>query len=233
MKGYRVHHPVRARCERRCGGTCADPAAQPRRGKTPEEIRATTERDLALALGVIGLINIQYAIAAKGKLYVIEANPRASRTVPFVSKAIGVPLAKVAARLMLGEKLADQDLPEGLPEHVSVKEAVLPFARFAGADSILGPEMKSTGEVMGIAADFPTAFGKAQAAAGVVLPREGSVFITVTDTDKRPRRNWRRASTTSASRSSPPAARRWRSSGWGCRCDGSTSCTRARRTCST
>jgi carbamoyl-phosphate synthase large subunit len=147
-----------------------------------EEIRATTER-IALELGVIGLINIQYAIA-EGRLYVIEANPRASRTVPFVSKAIGVPLAKVAARLMLGEKLAEQDLPEGLPEHVSVKEAVLPFARFAGADSVLGPEMKSTGEVMGIAADFPTAFGKAQAAAGVVLPREGTVFITVTDTDK-------------------------------------------------
>jgi len=147
-----------------------------------DEIRATTER-LALELGVIGLINVQYAIA-EGKLYVIEANPRASRTVPFVSKAIGVPLAKVAARLMLGEKLADMDLPTGLPEHVSVKEAVMPFARFAGADSVLGPEMKSTGEVMGIAADFPTAFGKSQAAAGVVLPCEGTVFITVTDTDK-------------------------------------------------
>jgi carbamoyl-phosphate synthase large subunit len=146
------------------------------------EIRATTER-IALALGVVGLLNIQYAIA-EGKLYVIEANPRASRTVPFVSKAIGVPLAKVAARLMLGESLADQDLPDELPEHVSVKEAVLPCARFAGADSVLGPEMKSTGEVMGIAADFPTAFGKAQAAAGVILPREGAVFITVTDTDK-------------------------------------------------
>jgi carbamoyl-phosphate synthase large subunit len=115
---------------------------------------------------------------------VIEANPRASRTVPFVSKAIGVPLAKLAARLMLGEKLTDQELPEGPLEHVSVKEAVLPFARFAGADSVLGPEMKSTGEVMGIAADFPTAFAKAQAAAGVRLPEEGSVFITVTDTDK-------------------------------------------------
>ncbi len=146
------------------------------------EIRATTER-IALELGVIGLINIQYAVAA-GELYVIEANPRASRTVPFVSKAIGVPLAKVAARLMLGEKIADQELPSGQPEHVSVKEAVLPFARFAGADSVLGPEMKSTGEVMGIAADFPTAFGKAQAAAGVVLPDSGSVFITVTDADK-------------------------------------------------
>jgi carbamoyl-phosphate synthase large subunit len=147
-----------------------------------EKIRATTER-IALELGVIGLINIQYGVAG-GDLYVIEANPRASRTVPFVSKAIGVPLAKMACRLMLGEKLADQELPEGPLEHVSVKEAVLPFARFAGADSVLGPEMKSTGEVMGIAEDFPTAFGKAQAAAGVRLPESGSVFITVTDTDK-------------------------------------------------
>jgi carbamoyl-phosphate synthase large subunit len=147
-----------------------------------EEIRATSER-IALELGVVGLINIQYGVAG-GELYVIEANPRASRTVPFVSKAIGVPLAKMAARLMLGEKLGDQELPDGPIEHVSVKEAVLPFARFAGADSVLGPEMKSTGEVMGIAADFPTAFGKAQAAAGANLPEEGSVFITVTDTDK-------------------------------------------------
>ncbi|HWB69532.1 MAG TPA: carbamoyl-phosphate synthase large subunit, partial [Solirubrobacterales bacterium] len=147
-----------------------------------EEIRATTSR-IALELGVIGLINIQYAVAG-GELYVIEANPRASRTVPFVSKAIGTPLAKLAARLMLGERLADQELPAGPLGHVSVKEAVLPFARFAGADSVLGPEMKSTGEVMGIAEDFPTAFGKAQAAAGVRLPEEGSVFITVTDTDK-------------------------------------------------
>jgi carbamoyl-phosphate synthase large subunit len=147
-----------------------------------EEIRATTKR-IALELGVIGLINIQYAVAG-GRLYVIEANPRASRTVPFVSKAIGLPLAKLACRLMLGEKLADHDLPEPPSGHVSVKEAVLPFARFAGADSVLGPEMKSTGEVMGIASDFPTAFGKAQAAAGVTLPSSGSVFITVTDTDK-------------------------------------------------
>jgi carbamoyl-phosphate synthase large subunit len=147
-----------------------------------EQIRATT-RQIALELGVIGLINIQYAIAG-GRLYVIEANPRASRTVPFVSKATGTPLAKVAARLMLGEKLAELDLPAPPSGHVSVKEAVLPFARFAGVDSVLGPEMKSTGEVMGIAADFPTAFAKAQAAAGVLLPTEGSVFITVTDTDK-------------------------------------------------
>jgi len=147
-----------------------------------EEIRATTKR-IALELGVVGLINIQYGVAGS-QLHVIEANPRASRTVPFVSKAIGIPLAKVAARLMLGESLAGQDLPDAPTGHVSVKEAVLPFARFAGADSVLGPEMKSTGEVMGIAADFPTAFGKAQAAAGVTLPAEGSVFITVTDTDK-------------------------------------------------
>jgi len=146
------------------------------------EIRETTRR-IALELGVVGLINIQYAVAGE-RLYVIEANPRASRTVPFVSKAVGVPLAKIACRLMLGERLADQELAEPPSGHVSVKEAVLPFARFAGADSVLGPEMKSTGEVMGIARDFPTAFGKAQAAAGVSLPTEGTVFISVTDTDK-------------------------------------------------
>ncbi len=147
-----------------------------------DEIEATTRR-LALELGVIGLINIQYAVAG-GKLYVIEANPRASRTVPFVSKAIGAPLAKIACRLMLGEPLSEIELPTMHNGHVSVKEAVLPFARFAGADSVLGPEMKSTGEVMGVAADFPTAYSKAQAAAGVSLPESGTVFITVTDNDK-------------------------------------------------
>jgi carbamoyl-phosphate synthase large subunit len=147
-----------------------------------DEIRATT-RKIALELGVIGLINVQYAVA-DGQLFVIEANPRASRTVPFVSKAIGTPLAKIACRLMLGQSLADQSLPSEMPSHISVKEAVLPFARFAGADSILGPEMRSTGEVMGIADDFPTAFGKAQAAAGVALPQEGTIFISVTDADK-------------------------------------------------
>ncbi len=151
-------------------------------GEMLDQIRETTTR-IAMELGVIGLINIQYAVA-RGELYVIEANPRASRTIPFVSKAIGAPLAKVACRLMLGEKLADQDIPELPTGHVSVKEAVLPFARFAGADAVLGPEMKSTGEVMGVARDFPTAFAKAQAAAGVALPLEGSVFITVTDNDK-------------------------------------------------
>jgi len=147
-----------------------------------EEISDTTRR-IALELGVIGLINIQYAVAG-GKLHVIEANPRASRTVPFVSKAIGAPLAKIACRLMLGERLADQELPTMHNGHISVKEAVFPFARFAGADSVLGPEMKSTGEVMGVAHDFPSAFGKAQEAAGVALPADGTVFITVTDTDK-------------------------------------------------
>jgi carbamoyl-phosphate synthase large subunit len=147
-----------------------------------EEIRGTTRR-IALELGVVGLINIQFGVAG-GELYVLEANPRASRTVPFVSKAIGAPLAKIACRLMLGERLSEQELPEASGDHVSVKEAVLPFSRFAGADSVLGPEMKSTGEVMGIGADFPTAFGKAQAAAGVSLPQQGTVFITVTDTDK-------------------------------------------------
>ena len=145
-------------------------------------IEETTAR-IALELGVVGLINIQFAVA-RGELYVIEANPRASRTVPFVSKAVGVPVAKLACRLMLGERLADLDLPRMPTGHVSVKEAVLPFSRFSGADTVLGPEMKSTGEVMGVAADFPTAFGKAQAAAGVRLPSAGTVFITVTDADK-------------------------------------------------
>ncbi len=152
-----------------------------------EQIRTAT-RDIALEIGVVGLINVQYAIHA-GELYVIEANPRASRTVPFVSKAVGLPLAKLACRIMLGEPLADLELPMerqgiGFGDHISVKEAVLPFDRFEGSDAVLGPEMRSTGEVMGIARDFPTAFAKAQAAAGVPLPSGGTVFITVTDADK-------------------------------------------------
>jgi len=152
-----------------------------------EQIRAAT-REIALAIGVVGLLNVQYAVYT-GQLFVIEANPRASRTVPFVSKAVGVPLAKMACRIMLGERIADLGLPagrEGLGygDHVSVKEAVLPFDRFEGSDAVLGPEMRSTGEVMGIARDFPTAFAKAQAAAGVPLPLEGTAFITVTDSDK-------------------------------------------------
>jgi carbamoyl-phosphate synthase large subunit len=147
------------------------------------EIREATRR-IALALGTVGLINVQYGVLGDD-LYVIEANPRASRTVPFVSKATGLPLAKLACRVMLGEKLASMGLPEDPGgDHVSVKEAVLPFDRFAGADALLGPEMRSTGEVMGVAADFPGAFAKAQAAAGARLPRSGTVFLTVTDTDK-------------------------------------------------
>jgi carbamoyl-phosphate synthase large subunit len=145
---------------------------------------------LALRLGVIGLINVQFAVAGIGdeELYVIEANPRASRTVPFVSKAVGVPLAKLATRLQLGEKLTDleadlEPLSRGVA-HVSVKEAVLPFDRFPLADALLGPEMRSTGEVMGVARDFPAAFGKSQAAAGAQLPTSGTAFISVTDGDK-------------------------------------------------
>ena len=149
-----------------------------------DRIREHT-RGIALGLGVVGLMNAQYAIHA-GELCVIEANPRASRTVPFVSKAIGVPLAKMACKIMLGEKIADLGLPADpmATGHISVKEAVLPFDRFEGADALLGPEMRSTGEVMGIAPDFPTAFAKAQAAAGSALPTSGTVFITVTDADK-------------------------------------------------
>jgi carbamoyl-phosphate synthase large subunit len=156
-------------------------------GEMLAQIREHT-RGIALGLNTVGLINIQYAVHG-GQLYVIEANPRASRTVPFVSKAIGIPMAKMACRIMLGERITDLDLPDGagglgFSDHVSVKEAVLPFDRFEGADAVLGPEMRSTGEVMGIGPDFPTAFAKAQAAAGAPLPLAGTVFITVTDSDK-------------------------------------------------
>ena len=153
----------------------------------PEMLEKIREQaaGIALELGVIGLLNVQFAVHS-GRLYVIEANPRASRTVPFVSKAIGLPLAKYACRIMLGERIADLDLPDDpmAGEHVSVKEAVLPFDRFHGADALLGPEMRSTGEVMGVARDFPTAFAKAQAAAGAALPTGGTAFVTVTDRDK-------------------------------------------------
>jgi carbamoyl-phosphate synthase large subunit len=149
-----------------------------------EQVELATQ-SIALRLGVVGLINIQFAVYGDEELYVIEANPRASRTVPFVSKAVGVPLAKLACRLMLGERLTEMDLDiPRMPRHVSVKEAVLPFGRFPRADALLGPEMKSTGEVMGVASDYPAAFGKAQAAAGAELPASGSVFISVTDGDK-------------------------------------------------
>ncbi|MEG0504948.1 MAG: carbamoyl-phosphate synthase large subunit, partial [Raoultibacter sp.] len=146
----------------------------------------TIARRLALRLGVVGLINIQFAIKDQ-VIYVIEANPRASRTVPFTSKAVGVPLAKLAARVMAGEKLADLNLPDDdrRLEHFSVKEAVMPFGRFPGADTVLGPEMKSTGEVMGIARNFPAAFAKTQLAISYALPEGGTVFISVCDRDKR------------------------------------------------
>jgi len=140
---------------------------------------------IATALGVVGLLNVQFAIHGEEGLHVIEANPRASRTVPFVSKAIGLPLAKLACRIMLGSTIAELELPPTAARgHVCVKEVVLPFDRFAGVDSLLGPEMRSTGEVMGIARDFPTAFAKAQAAAGARLPPDGTAFLTVADTDK-------------------------------------------------
>ncbi|MBS3956957.1 MAG: carbamoyl-phosphate synthase large subunit [Clostridiales bacterium] len=152
---------------------------------TVETIVAQT-RTLALELGVCGLVNIQFAVKDQ-RVYVLEVNPRASRTVPFVSKATGVPLAKVAARVMAGERLADMDLPAEGRElgRYCVKEAVMPFGRFPGADSVLGPEMKSTGEVMGVAADFPAAYAKSQLAIDYSLPAGGTVFISVCERDKR------------------------------------------------
>ncbi len=149
------------------------------------ELRDITRR-LALRLGVRGLINIQFAVK-DGMIYVIEANPRASRTVPFVSKATGVPLAKIASRVMAGEKLADLNLPpdDRHFDHYCVKEAVMPFGRFPGSDVFLGPEMKSTGEVMGVANNFPAAYAKAQLAVSYEVPRAGKVFISVNDEDKR------------------------------------------------
>ncbi len=143
-------------------------------------------RMLALRLGVCGLINIQFAVK-DGMIYVIEANPRASRTVPFVSKATGVPLAKIASRVMAGEKLADLNLPPDTRhfDYYCVKEAVMPFGRFPGSDVFLGPEMKSTGEVMGVARNFPAAYAKAQFAVSYEMPRVGKVFISVNDEDKR------------------------------------------------
>jgi carbamoyl-phosphate synthase large subunit len=146
-------------------------------------------RRLADALGVCGLLNVQYAVK-DGSVHVLEANPRASRTVPFVSKATGVPLAKVAARVMVGATLAELRDEGVLGEpalggHLAVKEAVLPFNRFPDVDTILGPEMRSTGEVMGIDRSFGLAFAKSQAAAGNRLPEHGTVFLSLADRDKR------------------------------------------------
>jgi len=147
------------------------------------EIEAQTAA-IAAALGAVGLLNVQFALQ-EGVLYVIEANPRASRTVPFVAKATGVPLVRHAVRLMLGERIADLDLPPpSVPRHVAVKEAVLPFARFPSTDPALGPEMRATGEVMGVAGAFPQAFAKAQRAAGQALPRRGVAVLSAADMDK-------------------------------------------------
>jgi carbamoyl-phosphate synthase large subunit len=140
-------------------------------------------RELALALNVGGLMNVQYAIK-NGDIYVLEVNPRASRTVPFVAKVIGVPVAKIAARVMAGEPLKGFGLEQPRFDHIGVKEAVFPFARFPGVDTVLGPEMKSTGEVMGIDHSFAVAFAKSQIGGGSRLPREGTVFVSVRDADK-------------------------------------------------
>ncbi|MCZ6625522.1 MAG: carbamoyl-phosphate synthase large subunit [Deltaproteobacteria bacterium] len=151
--------------------------------KIQDEIRHQTV-SLALALKVRGLMNVQFAVR-KQDVYVLEVNPRASRTVPFVSKAIGIPLAKLAARLMVGKTLADVGLTsEVIPRHISVKEAVFPFNKFPGVDTLLGPEMKSTGEVMGMGSSFGLAFAKAQLGGGMRLPHQGKVFISVRDEQK-------------------------------------------------
>jgi carbamoyl-phosphate synthase large subunit len=159
----------------------------------PEVLKTIREWTISLAkaLNVIGLMNIQYAVQLNNsnlkasKVFILEANPRASRTVPYVSKAINVPLVNYASRIMAGATLAELGLTEEvIPKHISIKEAVLPFAKFAGTDTILGPEMRSTGEVMGIDTEFGRAFAKAQIAAGTHLPLEGTVFLSVNDRDK-------------------------------------------------
>ncbi|WP_417118681.1 carbamoyl-phosphate synthase large subunit [Olsenella phocaeensis] len=153
------------------------------------QVREVTHR-LALAVGVVGLLNVQYAVKDE-QLLVIELNPRASRTVPFSSKATGVPLARLAARVMVGETIAGLRAAGKLPDegrelgYFAVKEAVMPWARFPGADSVLGPEMRSTGEVMGIAASFPEAYAKTRQAIDYEMPREGAAFVSVCDRDKR------------------------------------------------
>jgi carbamoyl-phosphate synthase large subunit len=153
----------------------------------PSSIIASIEeqtRQIAIELGVIGLMNVQFAVQ-DDRVYVLEVNPRASRTVPFVSKATGRPLAKIAATLMAGKTLTELGVNDATPpSHVSVKESVFPFSKFPGVDTTLGPEMRSTGEVMGIAATFGRAFGKALLASGYRLPREGRAFISVKDDDK-------------------------------------------------
>ena len=147
-----------------------------------DEIERQTA-ELAIALDVEGLMNAQFAVK-DGEVYLIEVNPRASRTVPFTAKATGVPLVKIAARVMAGERLADFQLHRPAPTHYAVKESIFPFARFSGTDPVLGPEMKSTGEVMGLDRDFATAFAKSQLGVGTVLPMTGAIFLSVKSTDK-------------------------------------------------
>jgi carbamoyl-phosphate synthase large subunit len=155
--------------------------------KIQDELRRQTEM-MAKGLNVVGLMNVQFAIQGQGDdavVYVLEVNPRASRTVPFVSKATSLPLAKIAARCMAGRSLADQGVKgEVIPPYFSVKEAVFPFNKFPGVDTILGPEMKSTGEVMGVGRTFGEAFVKSQLAAGTKLPKGGKAFISVKPADK-------------------------------------------------
>jgi carbamoyl-phosphate synthase large subunit len=163
---------------------CVIPPWHPEVASRLDIVREYT-RKLAIALSVRGLLNVQYAIK-DGVVYVLEVNPRASRTVPFVSKAIGVPLAKIAARVMVGRTLEELGFTEErVVEGCFVKESVFPFTRFPGEDPILGPEMKSTGEVMGISQTFGIAFAKAQIAAGNPLPTSGTAFLSVNDSDKR------------------------------------------------
>jgi carbamoyl-phosphate synthase large subunit len=147
-----------------------------------EEIRRATKM-LALELDIKGSINIQFALK-DDILYVLEVNPRASRTLPFVSKTTGVQWAKVSTQLILGKTLKELGVTEVIPKHFAVKEAVFPFKRFPGEDILLGPEMKSTGEVMGIDQTFPMAYLKAQIACGQAIPQKGKVFVSVKDTDK-------------------------------------------------
>ncbi len=153
----------------------------------PETVEAVKAQARALAkeLGVRGLMNVQFAVPRDGRgIFILEVNPRASRTVPFVSKVTGVPLAKIAARIAVGKTLREMKIREVTPTHVAVKEAVFPFAKFAGVDTILGPEMRSTGEVMGIDRSFAAAFGKSQIAAGTRLPMSGRVFLSLQERDK-------------------------------------------------
>ncbi len=147
-----------------------------------DELERQTKK-LALALNVVGLMNVQYAIK-DGTIYLLEVNPRASRTVPFVAKVVGAPIAKIAARLMAGEKLSAFEVDRHVEGHIAVKEAVFPFARFPGVDTLLGPEMRSTGEVMGIDRSYAMAFAKSQLGAGAKVPTEGVVFVSVKDGDK-------------------------------------------------